>query len=89
MSPFLPKCVEQMNVPICIGVYYLTLDSGEVVIIEFVKGFWFGNKIEKSLIKPNQCQFFWIQICNEPTNPHRKLGIESSEVLFISMTMEG
>ena len=32
------------------GVTALTLDSGEVVILEFVQGLWFGNRIEKSLI---------------------------------------
>ena len=44
--------------------------------------------MEKSLIKPNQCQKFGIQICNDPTDPNRNIGIEESEDLFISMTME-
>ena len=78
-----------MNVPICTGVTALKLDSGEVVILEFGKGLWFGNRMEKSLIKPNQCRKFVIQICYDPTDPHRKLGIEASEDLFIPMTMEG
>ena len=67
----------------------MKLDSGEVVILEFLKGFWFVNRMEKSLINLNQCQKFGIQICNEPTNLHRKLGIEASEDLFVTMTMEG
>ena len=57
--------------------------------MEFGQGLWFGNSMEKSLINPNQCQNFWIKICDDPTNPHRKLGIEASENLFISMKMEG
>ena len=44
--------------------------------------------MEKSLIKPNQCKNFGIQICNESTDKHRKLGIEVSEDLFIPVAME-
>ena len=84
MSPFLQEYAEQTNVPICTGVTALTLDSGEVVILEFGKGLWFGNRMKKLLINPNQCQKFGI-----PTDPHRKLGIEESEDLFIPMTMKG
>ena len=39
-----------MNVLICTGVTYLTLDSREVVKLEFGQGLWCGNRIEKSLI---------------------------------------
>ena len=67
----------------------MTLDYGEVVILEFGKGLRFGNSIEKSLINLNQFQKFGIQICNNPTDPHRKLVIQASEDLFISMKMEG
>ena len=89
MSTLLPEYAEHMNVPICTGVTALTLDSGEVVIMEFGQCLWFGNRTEKSLIKPNQCKKFGIQICNNPTNPHRNMGIEASEDLFIQMKMEG
>ena len=78
-----------MNVPICTGVNALKLYSEKVVILEFGQGLWFGNRIEKSLINPNQCQKFGIQICDDPTYPHRKLVIEESEDLFIPITMEG
>ena len=62
MSPFLLKYSEHTNVTICIGVNDLALDSGEVVILEFVQGLWFGNRMETSLINPNQCQKFGIKI---------------------------
>ena len=57
--------------------------------MEFWQDLWFGNRIEKLLINPNQCGKFGIQICNYPTNPHRKLVIEASEDLLIPMTLEG
>ena len=67
----------------------LTLDSGEVVILELGKSLWFRNRMEKSLINPNQFQKFVIQICNDSTEPHRNLVIEASESLFKPMTMDG
>ena len=88
MFPLLPEYAEQMNLPIFTGVTALKLYSGEVVILEFGQGLWFGNRIEKLLTNPNQFQKFGIQICNDPTNPHRNLVIESSEYLLIPITME-
>ena len=46
VSPFIPEYAEQINVHICTGVTDLTLDSGEVVILEFGSGLWFGNRME-------------------------------------------
>ena len=89
MSPFLPEYAEHINVPICTCVTAFTLDSWEVVILDFGKGLWFGNRMEKSLINPNQCRKFGIQIFDDLTDPHRNLGIKASEDLFIPMTMEG
>ena len=45
--------------------------------------------MEKSLINPNKCWKFGVQICDDPNNSHRKPGIESSEDLFILTKMEG
>ena len=53
MSSFLPEYSEHMNVPIFTRVTELKLNSQEVVILEFVQGSWFGNRMEKSLINPN------------------------------------
>ena len=78
-----------MYLPICTGVTDLALDSVQVVMLDFGQGLWFGNRMEKALISPNQCRKFGIQICDDPTNPHRKLGIEAPEDLLIPMTMEG
>ena len=87
MSPFLVEYIEHINVPIFTGVTELTLDSGEVLIMELVKGLWFGDRMEKSLINPNQCRNFGIKILNDPTDPHRNMGIEASEDLFIPIKM--
>ena len=89
MYPFPPEYAEQRIIPICTCVTALTLDLGKVVIIDFGQGLCSGNSMEKSLINPNQCRKFGIQICDDATHPHRKLGIEASEDMFFPMTMEG
>ena len=78
MSPLPPEYVKHINLPIVTCVTYLILDSGEVVILNFGQGLWFGIKMEKSLINPNQCQNIGIQIYDDPTDPYRKLVIEAS-----------
>ena len=53
VSPFLPEYTKHINAPICTGFSALTLDSVEVVILDFVQGLWFGNRMEKSQINTN------------------------------------
>ena len=77
-----------MNVPIYTSVTVLTLESGDLIVLEFGEELWFENRMEKSLINPNQCLKFGIQICNDPSNPHLNLGIEASQDLFIPIKME-
>ena len=89
MSLLLTKYMENLNIPFSTIVTTLTLDSVKVIILEFGKVSWFENRMENPLINPNQCQNFGIQICNDLTDPHRKLRIEASEYIFIPMTMEG
>ena len=78
LYPFPQKYKEKVNITICNGVDALTLNSGELVIMEFGQGLWFGNRMEKLMTKPNQCQNFGIKMCDDPTDPHRKLLIEAS-----------
>ena len=56
--------------------------------MDFREGLWFGNRMEISLINPNQCRKFGIQIFNDMTDPQRNLGIEASEDQFIPITMD-
>ena len=43
--PFLLEYAEHINVPICTGFTVFTLDSGKVVILDFVQGLWFVNRM--------------------------------------------
>ena len=83
--PFLTEYTEQANILIYTVVTESKLYSGEVIILESL---WIGNRVEKSLINPNQFQKFDIKVCDDRTDPHSKLVIESSEDLFILMATE-
>ena len=89
VAPFLAEYTEQEDIPICTGATAYTLLSGEVIILVFGQGLWFGNRMEKSLINPNQCRAFGIPICDDPTDPHRPLGIQAHGNTFIDMDMAG
>ena len=75
VSPFPEDYYEQINIPICTGANLYTMESGEVIILIFGQGLWFGNRMEKTLIKTNQFRDFYITICDDSTNQHSPLGI--------------
>ena len=89
VSPFLAEYSEQVNIPICTAATSYTLPTGEVILLIFGQGLWFGNRMKKSLINPNQCRAFDVPVCDDPTDPHRTLGISANETTFIPMDMEG
>ena len=76
VSPFLLSCENTENVKVCMAAMI------------FGQGLWFVEKMEKSLINPNQCRDFGVQVCHDPTDPNRKLGYYP-EVEFMPMTMVG
>ena len=45
--------------------------------------------MEKSLINPNQCRAYGIPICDDPMDPHRELGMNIDDDLFIPLVMNG
>ena len=89
VAPFLAEYSEHVNIPICTGATLYTMESGEVIILIFGQGLWFGNRMEKTLINPNKFQAFVIPICDEPTYQHRPLGIDAYFKTRIPMPMVG
>jgi hypothetical protein len=64
------------NVPICTAcTAYDDPETGDVIILEFPQGLWFGEKMDHSLINPNQCRAFGISLCDDPYDKHRPLEI--------------
>ena len=76
VSPFLDEYDSQENIPICSGATVFTTKNGETVILIFGQGLWFGDRLNKSLINPNQCRAYGIPLCDDPTDPYRVLGFQ-------------
>ena len=87
VAPLLAEYSKQLNIPICAGATSYTMESGEIIILIFCQGLWFGNRMEKTLINPNQCQYFGIIICDDPNDQHIPLGIEADFNSHIPMMM--
>ncbi len=49
--------------------------SGETVILVVNQCLWFGTKMDHSLLCPNQVLSFGVQLCDDPYDPHREIGI--------------
>lgn len=89
VSPFLPEYPEQLDVPIVTGATAVDLENGSTVILIFGQGLWFGDRMDKSLINPNQCRHYRIPVCDDPTDQYRILRLAIDDNLFIPMGMDG
>ena len=56
--PFLEEYAHQEDIQICTAVTAYDTDEGETIILQFGQGLWFGNRMARSLINPNQCRHF-------------------------------
>ena len=88
VSPFLPEYDSTENIEICTAATAWTNENGRTYILDFGQGLWFGDRLDRSLINPNQCRAFGISLCDDPTDPHRALGFHTDEVL-IELKMNG
>jgi len=89
VSPYLSEYDSVTDIPICIAATAVDLDSGETIILEFGQGLWFGDRLNHSLINPNQCRAYGIQVCDDPTDPNRDIGVELPRNYFLPFTMRG
>jgi hypothetical protein len=75
VSPFSDQYTSLTNIPVATAATaWDNPDTGEVVILIFNQGLWFGNSLTNSLINPNQCRMHGIELCDDPFDIHRKLG---------------
>ena len=92
VSPFLSTYEALADVKICSAATAVALDTGETVVLIFGQGLWFGEKMDKSLINPNQCRAYGVGVCDDPTDPHRHLGFYHEDQylpLYMSGTTAG
>ena len=78
------------NIPVVTGATAAALPNGQTVILVVHQGLYFGERMPHSLINPNQIRANSILLCDDPTDPNRKLGIEDPETgKHISFEMHG
>ena len=88
VSPFLQEYGSVEDIEICSGATAYTTSLGETIILIFGQGLWFGDRMDKSLINPNQCRAYGIPVCDDPTDPYRSLGFQILDD-DIPLVMEG
>ena len=88
VSPFLYEYTTTDNVEICTAATAWTSDTGQVYILLFGQGLWFDERMDRSLINPNQCGSYGISLCDDPTDSHRTLGFQTN-TLNIPLFVEG
>ena len=88
VSPFLDSYESRLDVPICTGITAVDLEDGSTVLLEAGQGLYFGDDMDRSLINPNQIRAFGVAVCDDPTDPHRPLGIDFGD-MSIPMKMNG
>jgi len=90
VAPFLDEYQEQQNVRICTALTAATIPhTGETVILRCGQSLDFHEKLQKTLINPNQLRAFGINICDDPTDEHRLLGIKLDDRTFLPLQMNG
>ncbi len=76
VQPFKETMPPERDVPIAsAATAYDDPDTGETTILEFNQGLWFGDTMQHSLVNPNQCRIIGIDLCDDPFDKYRKLGI--------------
>ena len=75
--------------PIVTGATLVDLENGSMLILNFGQGLWFGYRMDKIPINPNQCRHYGITIFDDPTDKYFELGLAVDDNLFVSMDMDG
>ena len=76
VSPYSDEYKAMTNVPVAhAATAYDDPVTGQTTILIFNNGLWFGTKLTDSLISPNQCRSFGVDICDDPWDKHRGLRL--------------
>jgi hypothetical protein len=90
VSPFTDEYQLMTDVPIVsAATARMDEESGETVILWFNQILWYGNKLDHSLINPNQLCNNGISVCDDITDRNRRFGIDIHSDIFIPFEMKG
>lgn len=90
VSPFLDDYAEVDNVRVCTAITAVMLpNSGETVLLRMGQCLDFHDKMQKTLLNPNQIRHHGLELCDDPTDPNRNLGILLDDKTFLPFSMDG
>jgi Reverse transcriptase (RNA-dependent DNA polymerase) len=91
VSPYTSSYAPMTSVPIVTAATaYDNPETGETIILVFNESVYLGNVLENTLLNPNQARVTGIQICDDPFDPHRHLGIHDPATgISIPLEMSG
>jgi len=87
VAPFLSKLPRQEGVQICSEATAFDDGNGGTYILVINQTLWFGEKMQHTLINPNQVRAFGVSLCDDPTDPNCQLGmtIQDTSIPFTMM----
>jgi len=88
VEPFLSDLPNQQGVQICSWATAYDDGDGGTYILVINEALWIGEKMQHSLINPNQVRAYGISLCNDPMDPNQQLGMTIQDT-FIPFIMAG
>jgi hypothetical protein len=92
VAPYTDTYKLKKDIPVAqAATAYTYPETGETIIFILNQGLWFGAELPHSLWNPNQIRNFGHPLCDDPYDPHRKLGlmIDGREDKFIPFDIFG
>ena len=90
VSPFSETYEATTNISIATCATVVTdPDTGKKYLLVFLQMLWFGSSMPISLIQPNQCCAFGVEICDDPTDSSPSLGMQLSEDFLLPFQANG
>ena len=90
VSPYTDAYEPMKNVPICSGATaFRHPDTGETFILIIHEALWFGDKLDHSLINPNQVRSNGFRLSDDPFDITRDFGLEVDHETLIPFDVHG
>lgn len=90
VSPFLDDYDDVEEVRICTALTAVTLEStGRTIVLRLGQCLDFTDKLNKTLLNPNQLREYNVAMCDDPVDPYRELGIELQDGTHVAFEMNG
>mgnify|MGYP001801849192 CR=1 FL=1 len=90
VDPFLDTYESTNGVHVVTAATAITLDGGDPLYLVMSSALWFGDKMEHSLFNGNIVRDSGLDLCTDPYDPHRELGIRDRDRgLFVPLQRRG